>query len=63
MNPLGYLEESVDTIDAGIFVGDSFHNWEAIAELEYYMARWHRALNQTKELMREDPEFFGEEPK
>lgn len=57
------LEDSVDTIDAGVFSGCELHNWEAITEFEYYVARWHRELNRIKEMMRGDPNFYGEEPK
>ena len=63
MSTLGNLEDSVDTIDAAVFSGCSLHNWVAIAEIEYYMARWRRELSRTKELMREDPDYYGAEPK
>lgn len=59
---LGQLEDPVDTIDAAVFSGASFHNWEAIAELEHYMARWQRELARAKEVMRADPEYYGKEP-
>lgn len=60
---LGYLEDPVDTIDAAIFTGESFNNWEAIAELEYYMARWQRELDRIKATMYKDLEMDGEDPK
>lgn len=63
MAPLGNLEDHVDSIDAAVFSGCSLHNWVALAELEYYIARWRRELNRTKELMRADPGYYGVEPK
>lgn len=63
MSVLGNLEDPVDTIDAAVFSGVSFHNWEAIVELEYYIDRWQRELASTKALMRADPDYYGEEPK
>lgn len=63
MTALGNLEDPVDTIDTAIFSGVSFHNWAAIAELEYYMARWQREINRTKELMYNDPDYYGAEPR
>ena len=58
-----HINDALETIDAAMFVGDSFYNWDTIAALENYMATWRRELVYNKELMRTEPETYGEEPK
>lgn len=57
-----YYDDVCDELDAGLFGGDMFFDWEAVQELERYMARWQQRLNEVKQVMREDPEQFGAPP-
>ncbi len=38
------IEELFDTIDAGFFTGDGFHNKEACDRIEEYIGRWELQL-------------------
>ena len=48
-----WAEDALDTIDSGVFSGDTFNSTEAIARLEYYMARWQRELVIKREMLAE----------
>ena len=48
-----WAEDACDTIDAGFFSGDSFHDREAIARMKYYMDRWTRVIEDIEESLNE----------
>jgi len=46
-------EEALDSIDAAVFSGDSFHDQEGLDRLEYYTARWQKEAIAIKALIAE----------
>lgn len=49
-----WAEDAFDSIDAGIFSGDSFHSYEAIERFRYFLTRWLRGLHEIEDLLAED---------
>lgn len=43
--------EVCDDLDASIFTGDSFHDEEALRELEHYLARWTREAARIRQVL------------
>jgi hypothetical protein len=43
------IQIACDEIDAGFFSGDAFHTPEACERMEYYIARWQRAIAEIRE--------------
>lgn len=39
-----WLAEAFDSIDSGVFSGDSFENKDALAYFDYFVSRWQREL-------------------
>lgn len=48
-----HIDNACDEIDAALFTGDTFHDRKCIQELESYMARWQRGLENAKEIVAE----------
>jgi len=46
-------EEALDSIDAAVFSGDSFHDQEGLDRLEYYMDRWQKEAVAIKAMIAE----------
>ncbi len=46
--------EALETIDAALFSGDAFHNADALATLETYLARWNREAASIKQMLAAD---------
>ena len=46
-------DEAFDSIDAGFFSGDSFHDADILDEIEKYMERWKREIENIRELLQE----------
>lgn len=61
MDHLVRTEKMLDSIDAEVFSGDTFHSKEGIAILELYLGRWSRALVNIKEIVAECEANEGEE--
>ncbi len=57
MDHLVRTERMLDSIDAEVFSGDTFHSKEGIEILEMYVGRWSRALSGIKAIVAE----LGEE--
>ena len=53
MDHLVRTEQMLDSIDAEVFSGDTFHSREGIEILELYVGRWSRALVNIKEIVAE----------
>lgn len=53
MDHLVRTEQMLDSIDAEVFSGDTFHSREGIEILEMYVGRWQRALVNIKEIVAE----------
>lgn len=49
-----WAEDNFDSIDAGFFSADTFHNNEAIERAEFYIDRWQREIVKIKEMMSSD---------
>ncbi len=58
MDHLVRTEQMLDSIDAEVFSGDTFHSEEGIELLEMYVGRWSRALPGIKAIVAES----GEQP-
>jgi len=41
-------EEICDSLDAALFSGDDFFNPDSLKELEEYLARWQRRIEEIK---------------
>lgn len=51
MDHLVRTERMLDSIDAEVFSGDTFHSKEGIEILEMYVGRWSRALPGIKAIV------------
>jgi hypothetical protein len=49
----GHTERLFDGIDAGFFSGDTFHNEDSLARLEWYVARWQREVVAIRSMLAE----------
>jgi len=49
----GWCEEACESIDAGFFSGDTFHDEESLKEIEYYLGRWNRETERIKKMLEE----------
>ncbi len=58
MDHLVRTEQMLDSIDAEVFSGDTFHSEEGIELLAMYVGRWSRALPGIKAIVAES----GEQP-
>jgi len=51
---LEHIEIACDEIDAAMFSGDSFNNEQNTKELEYYLDRWTREIENIREMNKEN---------
>lgn len=47
-------KEACESIDAGFFSSDAFHNKIAIEEISFYIGRWLREIEHIKKILAED---------
>ena len=45
------VEDFCDCLDAAIFNGDAFHNFESLGEMEAYLERWKGELVRTRKML------------
>lgn len=50
------IKDHFDNIDASIFSGDLLYDADAVTEIEAYLKRWAKAINEHKECMMEQAE-------
>ena len=46
-------DDAMDSIDAAIWSGDTFHNRENIKAFREQMARWERGLKESEDILNE----------
>lgn len=57
----GWTKEYLETLDAGLFSGTTFHSEEALKELKGYLIRWQKRIPEIREELREAKEDWWSE--
>ena len=55
-----WVYEACEQIDAGFFSGDTFHSRESLEEIEDYIKRWQREIENIKQMRENHPDIFND---